>query len=169
MTAADRDKAAREQTKEQRERDEMIDDAFRVFEFTMTGREAIDGHETIAVSFTPRRKAATRSRMGGMLRHFHGRAWISESDYELVKVEGEALDDLTVGFGLLARLHKGSTLSFERRKVGGEVWLPAKATYTASARVLLLRRMRVGGTSEFSKYRKFSVDTTSTYQMPASQ
>jgi hypothetical protein len=43
--------------------------------------------------------------------------------------------------------------------VNGEQWLPARATYTASARVMLVRVLRIGGTSEFSDYRKFSVQT----------
>jgi hypothetical protein len=56
-------------------------------------------------------------------------------------------------------VHKGSKAAFERRKVNGEQWLPARATYTGSARVMLLKVMRVGGTLEFSDYRKFSVET----------
>ena len=50
-------------------------------------------------------------------------------------------------------------MAFERRKVNGEAWPPASASYTATARVLLLKMLRVGGTSEFSDYRKFGVTT----------
>jgi hypothetical protein len=32
--------------------------------------------------------------------------------------------------------------------------------------VLLLKRLRLRGVSEFSRYRKFTVDTTSTYTSP---
>ena len=85
--------------------------------------------------------------------NFKARAWISESDYELVRVEIEAIDNLSFGLGLLARVHKGTVATYERRKVNNEVWLPAKVTWTASARVLLLRRLRLRGISEFSNYR----------------
>ena len=84
---------------------------------------------------------------------------MSESDYELVRVEIEAIKDLSIGMGILARVHKGTVASFERRKVNNEAWLPAKVTWTASGRVLLVRRLRLRGISEFSAYRKFSVDT----------
>lgn len=166
QTDADRAKIERERHKKHLEREAIVDDAFRVFEYRMRGREAIDGHDTIAFSMHPRPNPQTRTRIGGMLRHFQGTAWISESDHELVKLEVEVLDDLSIGLGLLARVHKGSKLAFERRKVGGEVWMPLQATYTASARVLLFRSMRVGGTSEFSNYRKFTVDTSTTYETP---
>ena len=35
--------------------------------------------------------------------------------------------------------------AFERRKVNDEQWLPARATYTACARVMLVEVLRVGG------------------------
>jgi hypothetical protein len=90
---------------------------------------------------------------------FEIRAWVSENDHELVKLQAEAIDDLKSGLGVLARLHKGARLSFLRRKVNGEVWLPAVVSYNGSARVGLLVTLRRSGTSEFSGYRKYSVDT----------
>jgi hypothetical protein len=71
-----------------------------------------------------------------------------------------------MGFGVLARLQKGSTLSFLRRKVNGEVWLPAAVSYSGAVRAVLVRVLRRSGTSEFSGYRKFTVDTAATYQPP---
>jgi hypothetical protein len=68
---------------------------------------------------------------------------------------------------LLARVHKGSRAAFERR-VNGEEWLPARASYTATARVMLLKMLRIGGTSEFSNYRKFTVETETRIGKPGS-
>lgn len=102
------------------------------------------------------------------MRHFKARAWISEPDYELVRVEIEAIDALSIGLGLLAKIDKGTTASYERRKVNNEVWLPEKVTWTAGARVLLLKRLRVRGIADFSGYRKFTVDTSTTYATPSS-
>ena len=73
---------------------------------------------------------------------------------------------MSFGLGLLARVHKGSRAAFQRRKVNDEAWLPAVATYTASARVALVKVMRRGGTSEFSGYKKFNVDTSTTITPP---
>jgi hypothetical protein len=73
---------------------------------------------------------------------------------------------VSLGFGLLARLHKGSQASFQRRKVNDEAWLPAVATYTVSARVGLVAVVRRGATIEFSHYKKFGVDTSTTIALP---
>jgi hypothetical protein len=156
----------RKRAEEQRELDEAVDDALRIFDMRMLGRENIGGHDTIVISFTPRPGTAARSRTGKILRHFAGKAWVSEREYELVRVEGEALDTVSFGLGLFARVHKGSNARFERRKVNGEEWLPASASYTASARLFLLRRLRVGGVSEYADYRKFTVSTETHVAQP---
>ena len=63
-------------------------------------------------------------------------------------------------------MHKGTVASYQRRKVNNEAWLPAQVTWTASGRVLRLRRLRLRGISEFSNYRKFTVETTTTVSPP---
>jgi hypothetical protein len=144
---------------ERRDSDRAVDDMLRVYDIRMLGREVVSGYDTIVLSFTPRKDASPQTSDGKMMRHFAGKAWVSESEYELVRVEAEAIETASFGLGLLARVHKGSKAAFERRKVNGEQWLPARATYTGSARVMLVKVMRVGGTLEFSDYRKFSVQT----------
>jgi hypothetical protein len=167
------DQPAKQQARQQREYatrrrefDAMLDDLFLVYHIRMERRELLDGHGTIMFSLTPRREAKPRTREGSQMRAFAVRAWISESDRELVRVDAEAIDTLSMGFGLLARLHKGAKLSFLRTKVNDEVWLPSRVSYSGSARVGLVAVLRRIGMSEFSGYRKFSVDTSTTYLPP---
>src|SRR5262249_617216 len=131
----ERARVAQELERVKRERADSIDDVFRVFDMRIVGRETIEGHSTIVFSLTPGADAKPATRDGNIMRNFPGRAWISESDYELVRVDVEAINNISFGFGLLARVHKGAQASFRRRKVNDEAWLPAMATYTASARV----------------------------------
>jgi hypothetical protein len=164
----DRQKETQHLQKERRRYESAVDDVFRVYDIQMVRREPVDGHDTILATLTPKRGVKPATDDGKIMQHFKARAWISESDYELVRVEIEALDDLSFGMGLLARVHKGTTASYQRRKVNDEVWLPAQVTWTASARVLLLRRLRLRGIADFSGYRKFTVDTSTTYTTPPS-
>jgi len=164
----DRQKETQHLQKERRRYESAVDDVFRIYDIHMVRRELVDGHETILATLTPKPGVKPETDDGKIMRHFKARAWISESDYELVRVEIEALDDLSFGMGLLARVHKGTTASYQRRKVNDEVWLPAQVTWTASARVLLLRRLRLRGIADFSGYRKFTVDTSTTYTTPPS-
>ena len=154
----------REYAQRRREFDAVLDDVNLVFDIRMERRDVVDGHDTIVLALTPRAGSKPRTREGKQMRAFSVRAWISESDRELVRLDAEAIDTLNMGFGLLARLHKGATLSFMRTKVNDEVWLPSRVSYSGSARVGLVAVLRRSGVSEFSGYRKFSVDTSTTYQ-----
>ena len=168
------DQPAKQQARQQRENatrrrefDAVLDDLFLVYNIRMERRELLDGHGTIVFALTPRRDAKPRTREGSQMRTVAVRAWVSESDRELVRVDAEVIDTLSMGFGLLARLHKGAKLSFLRTKVNDEVWLPSRVSYSGSARVGLVAVLRRSGVSEFSGYRKFSVDTSTTYKPPA--
>jgi hypothetical protein len=166
-TTAGRDRDTQQREKDRRRYNAAIDDLFRIYDIHVVRRESIAGHDTIFVTLTPRPGVKPQTDDGDVMRHFKARAWISESDYELVRAEIEAIDDLSFGLGLLARVHKGTVATFQRRKVNNETWLPEQVTWTASARVLLLRRLRIRGVSEFSGYRKFTVDTATTYKSPS--
>jgi hypothetical protein len=161
-----RQKIAREYEKARLRRSAAIDDLFRIYDIRMIRREHIDGHATIVATLHPKEGVRPNTDDGRIMRSFKARAWISESDYELVRIEIEAINDVSFGMGLLARVHKGTVATYERRKVNNEAWLPAKVTWTASGRVLLLRRLRLRGISEFSAYRRFTVDTSATFGQP---
>ena len=155
---AARQKHTQEMDRQRRRTAAAIDDLFRIYNIKMVRRERLGGHDTIFATLTPN-GVKPRTDDGKIMTHFNARAWVSESDYELVRIEIEAIRDLSFGMGLLARVHKGTLATYERRKVNNEVWLPARATWTGSGRVLLVRRLRLRGVSEFSAYRKFTVDT----------
>jgi hypothetical protein len=163
---SERQREAREQDKARREYSDAVEDIFRVYDIQMLRRESIEGIDTILATLTPKPGARPQTDDGKVMRHFKARAWISESDYELVRVEIEAIDNLSFGLGLVARVHKGTVATYQRRKVNGETWLPAEVTWTASGRLFLLRRLRLRGVSEFSNYRRYSVDTTTTIGAP---
>jgi len=166
LTRAEKDEERRQLEKERREQAAMLDDAFRVFAFTIIGRESLDGHETVVVTMTPKRDVRTRTRQGGWAKHFKGRAWIHEADYELVKIEMEAIDTLSIGLGMLARIHQGSKVMFERRRMDDGAWLPARSSIAASARVFLFKRYKTNTITEYSGYRRSRVGTSVTYELP---
>lgn len=163
---SERQKEARQLDKARQEYSAAVEDIFRIYDIQMLRREQIEGIDTILATLTPKPGARPQTDDGRVMRHFKARAWISESDYELVRVEIEAIDNLSFGLGLLARVHKGTVATYQRRKVNGETWLPLQVTWTASGRVLLMRRLRLRGISEFSNYRRYSVDTSTTIDSP---
>lgn len=136
-----------------------IEEIFRIFDFQITGREEVDGRSAIVLAFEPRAGVETSTRGGKILKKFAGRAWVDEEDRQLVRVEAELMDDLSFGLGLLAKLKKGARAVIQRRKVNGEIWLPAEARFVGHGRLFLVRGLHVDALSEYSDYRKFTVAT----------
>jgi hypothetical protein len=149
-----------------RETNDTIDDGFAVYDLKLVGREMLDGHPMLVATMTPRPNARTKTDVGNWMKKFKGRAWVAEGDYQVAKLEMEAIDDITLGWGLVGRVHQGSHFTFTRTKVNGEVWLPAEAKFEASGRTLLFRKFQLFTVTSFSDYKKFNVDTAITYDLP---
>jgi len=167
QNAADRAKDTRAYEQSRKEALDRINDVFVVYDIAMAGRERIEGRDTIVLTLEPKPASRPVTREGKWMQYFRCRAWVSESDHELVKLNVEAIRDANIGFGILARMNTGTVMSFTRRFINNEVWLPARVDYTIKARVLMLKRYLQGGTIEFSNYRKFTVDTATTIAPPA--
>lgn len=125
-----------------------------LFTFTMDGRELYEGEPAILVLFRPKPNTQPRSREARVASSFAGRAWIHERDREVMRVEAEALSDTSFGFGLIARLYKGATAVFVRRRVG-DAWLPVQTRVNGVGRALLVRKASFNYLKEYSDYRPF--------------
>lgn len=156
--AAEAKRRERKTESERKER-EVVEEIFRIYDFTIVRREPIEGRGALMVTFAPRAGGKPTSRLGKMLQKFTGRAWVDEDDYQIVRAEAELHDTLSFGLGVLARLYEGATATFQRRKVNGEVWLPAEASFRGSARIFLVKGVRIDSQSEYSDYKKFNVAT----------
>ena len=149
----------KEQEELQRERD-VVEELFRMDEIRVAGRQMVDGRSTVLVTFRPRPGFKPQTKGGKVLQKLAGRAWIDESEKQLVRIDAELLDALGVGPAGVFRLQKGAHAFFERRRVNGEIWLPASARFTGAAKVLLFTLGRLDARSEYGDYRKFSVSTS---------
>ena len=150
--------------REAREKEQrQIAEAFRLFQFRMQGRDIVEGTSTIVLSFEPRPSYQPALKSIRPLRKLQGQIWICEDDYQLVKVEIETIEALSLALGVVARFHKGARLRFTRQKVNDEVWLPAESYFLGSGRILLVKKFRVEDTNRYSDYRKFTVEDSVTY------
>jgi hypothetical protein len=158
---AARSEAERAQREEEKRREEraVIDEVFLMDEFRLTGRELVDGRPAIVVEFEPRPGYKPVTEGGKLIQKFSGTAWIDEADRQLVRLETRLIENLGVGPARIARLQKGASAYFVRRKVNGEIWLPSEARFTGRAKVLLVFGGALDVTSHYFDYRKFSVGT----------
>lgn len=156
---AARARRAAQEAEERREEQRVVDEVFRMDDIRVEGRENVNGRATVVLSFAPKPGYKPVTGAAKVIQKLAGRAWIDEQDRQLVRIEARLLENLGVGPARLARLQKGAQTYFVRRKVNDEIWLPAEARFTGSAKVLLLFGARVDAIFEYGNYRKFSVST----------
>ena len=153
---SERDRRLQDAAEARRDEQELFEDILTILEFRMVRREILDGHPTIIVSFTPRRDAKPRTSRGKLFSKARGHFWVSENDHKIVRLEAETIEDSTIGWGLIGRLHKGSIMAFQYRKVDEEVWLPAWSRFSLSGRALLFRTFKVEILTECFEHKKLT-------------
>ena len=144
---------------EHREREMILDDAFRTFEATIERREIVDGQPVLVARMKPRADPPVTTREGRWMKSFEGYLWLAEADYQIVKVDMQAMNDVTIGWGVVGRIHKGSRVLYMRRWVE-TAWLPAETTYEASGRTLIFRPFQFAVTTTYSDYRRRDKNVT---------
>jgi hypothetical protein len=153
-SAGDRQRRLARAAEREREGRETIDDVLSLYTLDLKGREVINGVRTRLVTFEGRPGARPRTRAGGLLRSVTGRAWFSEAEYELVRLEAKAGRPIRYGWGILARIDEGSSAVLDRRPVQDGTWLPEQYAFTATGRLLLVRGLARQATVTFSNYRR---------------
>src|SRR5258708_31241665 len=148
---------ARRQAGEEQQREknrEFVREVADAYDFQLVGSDLLQGRDTWVIAGEPRPGFQAHLKEAEILSKFHGRLWIDKSEMQLAKMDVEALD--TVSFGwVLARIHKGTRLMFERTRVNEEVWLPQHLTFKFDARVALFKGYNEQTEQTYRDYKKF--------------
>jgi hypothetical protein len=128
-------------------------------DFQLAGRETLDGRSVIVITFKPKPGFKGGSMYEKILQHAGGKIWVSEDEYQMMKIEIHVTDAINLGFGLLAKVQPGSKAIFEWRKFNDEVWLPSHGDFTAKVRILLVKGEHTHEIHEYSDYKKYVVST----------
>jgi hypothetical protein len=131
-------------------------EALDLFDFRITGRSTWEKEPAILIAFTPRDGVSPRSREGRVARAFAGQAWVHEHEYEVMNVEATAIEDVSFGWGVIAKLYKGSTARFTRRRING-AWLPVESRFTGTGRAVIFRRLQIDFARDYYDYRPFDI------------
>ena len=132
-----------------------VDDTVNVLEFAIDRRETVNGRSAIVVRFEPKRGAEAETREGRMAKAFHGSIWVDEAAREVMRVEATAIDDLSYGLGLIARMRKGSAVTLIRERIDDKIWLPTSIKFKGDGRALFaLRKLNIDFSVEWFDYRR---------------
>ena len=140
------------------------EEAVRAFHFHYRGEEVLNGRPVAVVDLLPHEKYRPAEKDFWILDKLKGRIWIDRQDLQVTQVDMEFVKPVKVAGGLVARLHKGSTLWVRQEKVRDEVWFPRRFEVSMNGRIFLLKGFNMRMIGEFSDYRRFG---TSVRLLPA--
>ena len=163
-TADDRRRRAEEDATARQRANAMIDDVVDTLLFKLEGRVMHNGEEAIAIAFAPKPDARPKTRQGRLAQKFTGTMWVRETDAEVMHLEAHAVDNISFGLGIVARLNKGTTATLTRRPVPGGVWMPTELTLSGRGRAALFRRLVVDYSIEWFDYARIDEP----FKLPAS-
>ena len=136
------------------EENRSVHDVVATLEFELAGRELRDGRDHVVVSFGPKKDARPRTRQGKMAKVFKGTVWIDEAAREVARVEATAIDNLSYGWGIVARLNDGTRITMVREPIDSGVWLPTSIRLIGEGRAILFRKLKLDFSIEWFDYKR---------------
>ncbi|WP_031500150.1 hypothetical protein [Bryobacter aggregatus] len=149
----ERAKRRGETEKDRKEELEGRREVLEAFNFSLEGKETMDGRPTWKIRGDQRPGFTGKGRRADQMKKVRGHVWIDEASYELVRMEMTTTDTISFGW-FLFRLSEGAHILFQQAFINNEVWLPKKIDVRADAR-LLGKLKRVGAEVSYDKFRKF--------------
>jgi hypothetical protein len=110
----------------------------------------------------PRQGYQPKSRTARLFRSLQGKFWVDQQDHQIVKVEVEVIETISVGL-FLVRVAKGSRATLDLTCVSDGVWLPDRLQVFASARLGLLKVLRIEQSVHYSRYSSAPADARTIY------
>jgi len=132
----------------------IVEDTADALNLVLDHREQLNGRNVIVITFAPKPGAEPESREGKLARLFRGRIFVDEADAEVVRVEAMAIDDISYGLGVVARLNEGATVTLVRERVDAETWLPTSIRFSGDGRAMVFRKLHVDHLIEWFDYRR---------------
>lgn len=132
----------------------LNEDLVSRFQFTMVGRELLNGRPAWVVDFVPaNKKLPERNLKERFINKAAGRVWIDAADYSLVKADLHLTQQVNVGWGLVGAVwefHYG----FERERTADGLWFPNEVDWHLEGREVIINRI-VDYHETMSAVRKF--------------
>ena len=126
------------------------------YDFTLAGREELEGRCALVFDFTPRPGDFPLER-DFVLRKLAGRLWVDEAEQAVVRLELRNTGSVRVALGLAANVASVAfRAEFTRLEQG--VWLPRRFEGSAAGRKLVFVGFHVRDLMSFGNFRRFEVD-----------
>lgn len=127
------------------------------FLFQMGG---VENNGVVRLKFWPNPKFQPRSKEGLALRGMAGTLWIDPQNQRLVKISGKLIRDVTLGWGVVVRLHRGGQFVMQQADVGKGRWKTTLLAVDLTGKILLVKKLRVHMKQTRAAFQQVASDLT---------
>lgn len=139
-----------EQKAELRRRVRMMEAFPRALLFEPAG-EGPSG--TLQFTFRPNPAFSPRDRETQVYRGMQGTVWVDAEQERIVRIEGVLTKDVSFGWGILGKLHKGGKYEIEQEQINAGVWRISRLDLELKGRIFLggFRLLRKEHNAQFER------------------
>lgn len=101
------------------------------------------GMTEIVLDYAPNPKFHPPSTTAEALTGLKGRAWIDAKTKQLVRMEGNIFQGVNFGWGMLAHIYPGGTLTIEQADAGNGRWIFTHFTEHITVRALMVKNLNI--------------------------
>jgi len=95
----------------------------------------------VVLDFQPNLDFHPPTMLAEVLTGLQGRVWIDAATQQVTRIEGHVLKPVNFGFGMLAKLYPGGTLTLEQTPVGGGHWIYSDLEEHLTVRALMVKTL----------------------------
>lgn len=114
-----------------------ISEMAQALNFKRAGEETLNGRATLVFEAEPNPAYKPSNMQAKVFAKLKGRLWIDKAESQLVKADAEVFENVSIGFGLLGRVDKGTRFHVLRVRMGPRLFLNAEQSMKLSARMLV--------------------------------
>ena len=120
------------------------------------------GQQQVEIEFKPSPSFKAANIEGELLHSIEGHIWIDPAQQQIVRLEIHVAEDVALGWGLLARVYKGGTLTLQQTPVDQQRWMMTQMDEHVTGKALMVKNINISGKQEAANFQP--VPGSLTYQ-----
>ena len=112
----------------------------------------IKGGDEIVLDFSPNPAWPPPSTMAEALTGLQGRVWIDRRSQRMVRMEGHIFKPVNFGWGMLAHIYPGGSVSLEQTNAGSNRWIYTHFVQDVNVRALMLKTLKIDAKIDASDF-----------------
>lgn len=151
---------AREQKEEAERVRKMLRAMPDAFHFTYEGTETGKYGQLARYKFRPNPAFRSSARETLVFRAMNGTMWIDTDEQRLARIDATLFDDVTLGWGFVARLKKGGRFELEQSRLPEGAWMLTRMVLDFEGKALLFKNINIRQKQTISNYQQVPATLT---------